>query len=343
VDEAGSWGRGDLPPEQGGNLGFLRDDPEDPSLLVVVLLTDEDDCSVSSVEHLKPNNQLEEGSPFRAEDINLRCHLHPDRLHAVERYVKGLRALRPGREDLVLFTAIAGVPPDAVSPEVLAATDFADGAARDQFYDTILAHPRMQNEIDPATNPGMGQGNVKPACERQDPTETQPSVAYPARRIVQLAKAFGANSMVQSICTDDFGPAIDMLVSSMARPLGEMCMQQNLTRDVAGLVDCALYWELPAPGAQLDATTPTNCAALGGLALPSDAAAGGQRCAIRQLAVHDGVPESGEGWYYDDFTSGLGSMCSAGLTRRIAFTDQAYPARGVAAKLECRAGAASVD
>jgi hypothetical protein len=67
---------------------------------------------------------------------------------------------------------------------------------------------------------------------------------------------------------------------------------------------------------------------------------GGQRCAIQQLAVdHGHVAGDSEGWYYDDFTDGLDDMCSEGLPRRIAFTERAHAARGVAVTLECEAGA----
>ncbi len=42
--ESGTWGKGDVPRAQGGNLGFLRPDTDaSPSLVVVVAVTDEDD------------------------------------------------------------------------------------------------------------------------------------------------------------------------------------------------------------------------------------------------------------------------------------------------------------
>ena len=352
TDEVRTRGRGDLPVAQGGNAGFLRQDPKDPSLLVIVLLTDEEDCSVKSTDHLKPNNQLPEDSPYRAEDINLRCHNHPEFLYELrDRYLNGFRALRPGREDLVVFSAIAGVPADLVSAEVMAATDLNDEDAREAFYKKILDDERMEEVVDPTSMPGMGQGNLRPSCVRQVEGESTPSTAYPPRRIVELARAFGPNGMVQSICQDDFGPAVDMIVNSMAKPLTEMCMPQKLIRGDDDKVQCTLYWELPTEDQvkeqMLDENTPTKCTDLPDL-LDSrvevrDSDNGGQRCAIQQLAVERGhVVSDSEGWYYDDFTDGLDDMCAEGLPRRIAFTERAHAARGVAVTLECEAGASEV-
>ncbi|HET8933454.1 MAG TPA: hypothetical protein VFN67_08450 [Polyangiales bacterium] len=352
TDEIRTWGRGDLPVAQGGNAGFLRQDPKDPSLLVIVLLTDEEDCSVKSTDHLKPNNQLLENSPYRAEDINLRCHNHPEFLYEVrDRYLNGFRALRPGREDLVVFSAIVGVPVDLVSAEVMAATDLNDEDSREAFYEKILNDDRMKEVVDPTSVPGSGQGNLIPSCVRQVDGEAMPATAYPPRRIVELARAFGPNGMVQSICQDDFGPAVDMIVNSMAKPLTEMCMPQKLLRGDDDKVSCALYWELPTEEQvkeqMLDENTPTQCTDLPDVLDPRVEVRtgdnGGQRCAIQQLAVaHGRVASDGDGWYYDDFTDGLDDMCSEGLPRRIAFTERAHAPRGVAVALECEAGASEV-
>ena len=343
--EEGTWGRGDTPNEQGGNAGFSRGGPDDPSLLVVVLLTDEEDCSVKNTEHLKPNNQLPEDSPYRKEDINLRCYYHKEFLYDIrERYLKGLQRLRPGREDLVVFSAIVGVPPDLVSRGVLQSTDFSDTAAREAFYDAILSDARMQEVIDPSTSPGSGQGNLSPSCVRAQADGTV-STAYPPRRIVELARGFGKNGMVQSICQDDFTPALDSIIDTMAKPLAEMCMAEKLKREPDGKVSCTLYWELPPESLRISNATPVHCDALGELpdteAEVGVTASGGERCPIRQLAVRDGQAAQGTGWYYDDFTSDLDRLCAGNLSRRIAFTEGARAPQGVSVKVDCEGGAAA--
>jgi hypothetical protein len=327
-----SHGLGDVPAAIGGNDGFLRNEPDDPSLLAIVVMTDEEDCSVKSTEHLKPTNQLPEDSPYRKEDINLRCFYHQDLSYDVmERYFRGFRALRPGRPDLVVFSAIAGVPADLVDATVLASTDFSDDAQRARFYDTLQADPRMQQE--PDVQVGTGNGNLKPSCVRGSGDEV--ATAYPPVRIVKLARAFGEQGLVQSICQDDFRPALDSILNVMAKPLSEMCMSQQVTRAADGSVNCRLYWQLPAAG------TPHDCAELGDVLAPGSApeqlADGSPRCEIRQLAVQNGIPSAGRGWYYDDFSPGLEHKCSEGLTSRVAFADASRPPRGVSVKLECSA------
>jgi hypothetical protein len=215
----GTKGRGDVPSAQGGNLGFLRNDADDPSLIAVVVVTDEDDCSVRDSEVLKPANQLLPESPYRMQDSNLRCFLNKDKLHdVVTRYAKGLHWLRLDDPRRVVFAAITGIPTTLVDAQARAGLNFEDAAMRDQFYDHILNDPLMQEVVDPTTNPGTGTGNLTPSCSRSDATG-QLSTAYPPRRIVQLARSFGEQGIVQSICQDDFGPAIDGVVELIARQL----------------------------------------------------------------------------------------------------------------------------
>jgi hypothetical protein len=215
----GTLGHADVPVAQGGNLGFLRNEVSDPSMIIVVLVTDEDDCSARTTEIFAPNSQLSSDSPYRAEDINLRCFDNPDKLFDVQnRYLNGLRKLRAD-EHRVAFAAIAGVPTDLVDKAALSAVDLGDEQARNGLYDHILGDTRMQEVIDPTTNPGSGLGNLLPSCKRRDAASGLDIVAAPPRRIVQLAKLFGAQGIVQSICQDDFTQATDAIVTLIGEQL----------------------------------------------------------------------------------------------------------------------------
>jgi hypothetical protein len=338
----GTLGRGDLPAAQGGNAGFLRNDPVTGlSLIAIVVVTDEEDCSSRTTEHLKPTAQSM-GTPYFTQDLNLRCYYNPTLMYDVaNRYLKGFRLLRQGNEQLVVFAAITGVPTRLVDKKALD-FDFSDDGLRNAFYDNILNDPAMQEIVDPSTNPGMGSGNLTPSCVRTDPAGNV-SKAFPPRRIVQLAKLFGENGVVQSICQEDFGAAMDAIINVIAKQLGAVCLPRPLTRQSSGLVGCNVVWELPPPNTA-PASTPTDCVQASYLH-PVDMGRSpindrkGNNCKVDQLPVLNTAPNSppppGEGWYYDTFTDELKRQCNKTQQQRVAFTAAAKPPTGVVVKLEC--------
>jgi hypothetical protein len=192
------------------NAGFSRAEPGTvPSLLVIVLITDEDDCSTVDPSIFTPSDHLPLEDPRVQQDLNLRCFHNQDTLYPLERFANGLQALRPGAEQLVMFTAIAGVPPETLDGEGGDDPDLSDPRARDQFYAGLLADPRMQERPDSNRTPEQG-GNLLPVCE------TDSARAYPARRIVQVAQAFGENGTVQSICRRDFASVLRFVLERVA-------------------------------------------------------------------------------------------------------------------------------
>lgn len=337
----GRLGHGDVE-----NDGFLRNDAiQGISLIAIILVSDEEDCSSRDTRHFTPELYLDPNDPNDAQllmqDLNLRCYyrdmadqgLPPEQkgLYEPDRYVAGLQALRPGNEKLVVFAAIVGVPPDLVSEDALKAVDFSDEAARNAYYDGILGDPRMQNVPDPSRPPG--EGNLTPSCM------TDNGIAYPPRRITQAVKGFGESGVLQSICQDNFGPAMDAIIEVIAKQLGAVCLPRSLVRNSDGLVGCNVVWELPVPG-QAPMGTPTDCSALPYLSVPEKGKmttdAGGAVCVVSQLAVMNKVTEMGkEGWYYDDFSTEVAQDCPAAAPQRIAFSKDAKPRTGVVVKLEC--------
>jgi hypothetical protein len=200
----GSTGHGD-----GANAGFLRDD----SLVIVIVLSDEDDCSRNDNGILRPPAFLEAGDPLLSQGLNVRCHANPDRLYGVERYVNGLKSLR-AYDDLVMFFAIAGMPPESVNDGAVAGYSFEDRAEREAFYDALLAHPMMQPTVDTLGTPSPDDDVLVPVCD------TPIGRAYPAQRLIQVARDFGANGMVQSICEPDFSGPMSTILRSIGRRLG---------------------------------------------------------------------------------------------------------------------------
>jgi hypothetical protein len=98
--------------------------------------------------------------------------------------------------------------------------DFRDPRQRDAYYDGLLADTRMREAEDPAT---ASNPNLIPACSRFVPGAPTPQRAFPSRRMIKVAKELGENALVQSICQDDFTPAIDAVLSRIGAIIRNEC------------------------------------------------------------------------------------------------------------------------
>lgn len=179
----GTRGQGD-----GANYGFLRDG----SILAIVVLSDEDDCSAAEPGLFEP------GNPAYSSSLNLRCGLHPAALHPIRRYADGFRALRPER---LVFAAIVGVPVDLV----------ADHDAAE--YDRVLDDPRMLVSVDPDDD-----NVLAPACN--DETRGR---ATPGRRMTELARSLGDAGLLGSVCQDDLRAPLAAMVERIERIASRGC------------------------------------------------------------------------------------------------------------------------
>jgi hypothetical protein len=332
------------------NLGFLRSDPiMGLSLLAIIVVSDEEDCSSMTTEHFTPNAYLDPTNPADAkllmQGLNVRCNFNEANLYAIDRYVNGFKALRPQNENLIIFAGIVGVPPETVSEQVLANLKLDEEASRNQFYDGILKHALMQPVVNTNNTPAFDDDTMQPSCQ------TATGLAYPPIRIVKVAQGFGPNGIIQSICQDDFGPAIDAIIEIIAKQLGAVCLPRPLVRNAEGIVGCNVVWELPPVG-MAPTGTPTECGAANfPFLLPpeegedTESARKGKRCRVAQLAVQGDGPvptidelsgtEFADGWYYDDFSEEVKKECKTIPQQRIAFTPASKPPTGVTVKLEC--------
>ncbi|HJK95062.1 MAG TPA: hypothetical protein RMH26_30285, partial [Polyangiaceae bacterium LLY-WYZ-15_(1-7)] len=173
----------------GANAGFVREG----AVLAVVLVTDEDDCSVADPELFDLESERFPGGE-RAGG-NLRCVTYPEALQPVPRFVDALRSLKARPDDLLL-SAITGVPPELV------------GDPTDVDYEALLDDPRMEVRENP-DRPGF----LLPACDLEGT-----GFAVPARRIVEAVRGFGESGVVQSICE----PRFDRALRGITDRLGEL-------------------------------------------------------------------------------------------------------------------------
>jgi hypothetical protein len=176
----------------GANAGFLRPD----SVLAVIVVTDEDDCSVADPALVDPSSETYAG------DLNLRCFRYPEAVHPVERYVDGLLALRARPANLV-FAQITGVPVElTLRPDM-------------PPFEAILAHPDMQERVDASGT------RLARSC-----AVSGRGAAYPPRRIVETAQHLaerGAQPVVGSLCQSDFTDTVVAIADRVSRTVFTAC------------------------------------------------------------------------------------------------------------------------
>jgi hypothetical protein len=186
------------------NDGFLRTD----SLLAVIFVSDEDDCSTSNAEFFDPDDE-ELGL------LNVRCVLNPDELTPVRRYFEGLIDLRPGNEDLIVMAGIVGIPIDG---------SWNPGDPIEELREMARINPANPNETLPSCDTGMG-------------------LAWPPARIAELVTMFEDNGVLASICQSDWAPAFQAITRAIQRRLGGSCLIRE--SDSPSLERCRLVETLP--------------------------------------------------------------------------------------------------
>ncbi len=280
------------------NAGFARDD----SLLAMVVLTDEDDCSVSDPELFDPTSVRYTG------ELSVRCAVYPDAVQPVSRFVDGLRALRSARPARLVFAVIGGVPLDLVAPS--GPTDFV----------AMLGDERMQSRV---SEGGMLM-RLAPSCNVPGR-----GIAMPPQRIVEVAHGLAPWSTVQSMCQDDYASAMDAIAAQIASGLESTCLARSVVADAAGHVACDVLEIMPGAG------DVTRCAdAPGRTFVRMSSSELGEPLGREVCAVPETPRGAGAGWYYEEGTDAA-AACGPATPQRIAFTAGFGRAPGATFRVEC--------
>jgi hypothetical protein len=295
------------------NSGFARAD----SVLAVLHVATEDDCSVTPQGAF----MFEQGD-VQGYAPGVRCQMLKDQpqyaaaLQPIERYAEGLIGLRAAFPERLVYAAIVGLPQGDSMP-------YADP-------DALLALPSMQAQLTPSD-----KTRILPVCGSD--ASGNGGVAFPGRRAVRLAKALKERSgdfLLRSVCDDDYGPAMDLLVEKIAVQLKGACLPRALRKDAAsGRVGCDVVEVLAKTSSGADVG---SCSGPGRSAAGTRQLSGALRtaCKVEQLAVQGDAAPAGEGWYYDDFSEELRAIpgCAG---QRVVFTKDADLQPGAEALLEC--------
>jgi hypothetical protein len=206
----------------GANAGFLRDN----TILTVLFVTDEEDCSAAD-----PTLFDISALPY---SINLQCYYQAVKLRAVDEYFRQLKSLRgdpdsPEVSENLVVGFIVGVPPG--EPACEGGGDMIAGC---------LDLPGMAEVVRPDGELLEYVCKYPAACTPPDPPYPGDCIAeaFPARRFVQLAQAFGDNAVVQSICTDSFVPAVSALTEKLRDAINAQVFRRQLEVTKDPLNDC---------------------------------------------------------------------------------------------------------
>ena len=317
------------------NGGFNRDG----ALLAVILITDEDDCSTTDPRVF--DIEARESNPYQGPftsmgelQFNLRCSEHNVKdddgnelvLQKVSRYVEEIAKLKADPSQVV-FAAITGIPEESE-------LDRENFNSDEERYAAILDHAKMEEMPDPTRNVDLAKQQLAPACTSTDQFDEE-SLAFPARRIVETMEGLaetntGVGTVVESICADDFAPALNAIVDRIAAALRQLCLPRPLNRNSVDLVGCEVREVQPEGGTCATAGRGREEVRVG----TED---GREVCRVTQLPSDPsvGVPE-GLGWFYDDFTPETVSACTFNPEQqRVSFTEGAAPITGARIRFEC--------
>ncbi len=188
-----------LDPKLNANPGFIRND----AMLVVIFVSDEDDCSAQKPQLFDPNqNQINDplgpltsfrcfefgvtcqcsGGPCTRTTVGPRTNCKPfgNWLHTIQSYIIFFKGLKPAGQ--VVMAALAG----------------------------------PTTPVNVALNPNP---MLKYSCEL--PPHFQ---AVPAVRFKALLDGFGTTSFFNTICSNNYGPSLKKLGTQITAQLGGACL-----------------------------------------------------------------------------------------------------------------------
>ncbi len=359
-----------VPGNTDANAGFVRDN----AVLAIVMVTDEEDGSVRDCRFAEAGVPCTDAvgvfdvlSPdWSSSDLNLRFYMYTpgsrqDPTWPIDRYIdparpnRGFTSLKPGRPDLVVFSAIAGVPLN------LPMRALPSGTSMEVDYDALLG--RMPDGSDGYTGASaegpisMRQRNmdpmcstrVVPACRREGsaPATTCDSAAQytaaPSRRIVEVVRRFANgynNGTLHSVCANDYTPALTQIVERIQERISGRCLPRALEVEPARCADgssgcqrvnCIVREILPA-GMSTSVCTAARGRTPGERYFVTPTAPR-DTCIVNQVLVTPGgdPPAGQEGFLYDTRRSASAPDCA----RHIEFTAGGSPVSGSTAIIEC--------
>ncbi len=196
---------------------FYRDE----YLLAVIIVSDEEDCSIKDKQLYKsPEMELISDEPHK---MNIACGSNEEFLFSASHFKEWFTS-RKKDPNSVVFAAIVGVPTEPDGD--------AECQGKGSDLKNCLDHKDMEAVPmieDPSSNDASWV--FREACRREGPSGELITQARPGARYVELAQEFGRFSHVSSICNEDWSPAMSEIASLIANQLQGTCYPKPLDWD----------------------------------------------------------------------------------------------------------------
>jgi len=237
-----------IDPNNQDNGGFLRND----AVLAIVMVTNEDDCSVApdsllftpAVNSPKDASGLGASRNYRCNEFGHLCggqpppHGYPDLIPASGIELKDCVSAEdtgPKTDELIHDTNGNPDPSHGhLAPTVKDFADFIKGLKPGRESDILvaaIAGPPTPYRVMPYDNPNTGEQNpdIAHSCSQPSDDGGEPKSADPAVRINQWLKEFGSDNMIFPICAKTLKNAMSEIAQKIHQTIGASCLSTDLT------------------------------------------------------------------------------------------------------------------
>jgi hypothetical protein len=233
--------RGEVPAQ---NAGFLRPD----ALLGIVLVTNEDDCSVPPDSNLFDPSSMQLSDPL-GPNASYRCNEFG---HVCAGGVRPPR--NPPADDSPVTLTDCHSAEDGRLNRIADYVQLLQGLKDDpsQVFVGVVAGPPTPYVVDwtptsqiMLTSPDTVWPTIEHSC-----VENSGEYADPAVRLADLVGAFGGTGTAESICNDSFVSVLSPIASALVNGLAPRCLQPSAVDPTTlGLNSmCKVYESLPSGG-----------------------------------------------------------------------------------------------
>lgn len=191
----------------------------DNHALAVLVVTDDDDCSMADAALLDASEWADPAT------VRTACFATPTNeslLFDTTRYIEKLRELKNGDLNRVVFAAVAGTSP-------------SDGCEGDGVRLTALeclSSPSMTRQVTPlnpeGTISGWAASCVTNGIFPQDAERGYNTVATPGRRLMDTARQLGRNGFMYSICSNNWSTQFATMGKTIAAKTDPLCLPKGL-------------------------------------------------------------------------------------------------------------------